>query len=278
MRINICLVSNDQGANDTVRQNRIGLIPKNQREHHRMRDIGAEFSINTYNPNTAGRSLAQYLMEEPRDQVIVILLDTSLGAYADDIASACFIAEVEFSTYPETNYKNYFASVLSLLLKRLAIFIPFISDGANAQAMLLPFRNFKAQDLCDLRETCRKESLSLEFNNKVVSLVENLKNRRRRHRKANYPDLHYVDDDEKLFHYGPERHSSIETGAPHTFVCILTGNFRFGKRIPTDLHYNVTKEFKQHCQIEGKFTGCHDDIHIVASKTHLNIFSNDLIA
>lgn len=242
-----------------------------------MKEIGAEFSVSVYDPATAGRPLAQYLLESMEDQVIVLLLDTALGnfANANDIACACFVANVEFATHPKTNYKNYFAGTLSRLLKNLATFLAIISDGANEQVMLLPFRNFNAQQLRNLREVCRNETLSPEFANMVVSLVEALKNRRRPHRKTNYPDQYCVDDDEKLFQYGQERHAKLATGTPHTPVCILTGNFRFGRRITTDRHYNMTKESGRSTQIAGKFADCHDEVHIVAPTTHLNIFSND---
>jgi hypothetical protein len=240
-----------------------------------VKDIGADFAISVYDPTTANRSLAQYLLEDERDEVIVLLLDTSLGDFASDVASACFVADVEFATHPKTNYKNYFAGKLSKLLKNLTTFLAIIGDGANEQVMLLPFRSFKAPQLRDLREVCRNETLSPEFANMVASLVEDLKNRRRPHRKSNYPNLYYVDDDGKLFEYGPEQHAQLATGAPHTPVCALTGNFRFGRRIPTNRHYNVTKEFGRDTQIAGKFADCHDEIYVVAPTTHLNIFSND---
>lgn len=275
MRIHLCLVSSDQEANALVRRERIALIPKTLREQGRIKEIGANFSVSVYDPVTAGRSLAKYLLERDADEVIVLLLDRSLGDFVSDVASACFVAEVEFASHPKTNYKNYFAGKLSRLLKNLVAFLGVIGDGSNEQVMLLPLRNFNAQQLRDLRNVFRTETLSPDFPNLLVSCVEALKNRRRPHRKSNYPDLHYVDDDEKLFQYGLERHAQLATGAPHTLVCVLTGNFRFGKRIPVNRHYNVTKEFGRHTKIEGQFFDCHDQVHIVAPVTHLNIFSND---
>jgi hypothetical protein len=240
-----------------------------------MKEIGAEFSTSVYDPATAGRPLAQYLLERKKDEAIVLLLDTSLGEFANDVACACFTANVEFATHPQTNYQNYFAGKLSRLLKNLASFLTIIGDGANEQVMLLPFRNFNAQELRDLREVCRNETFSPEFANMVSAHVEALKSRRRPHRKSNYHSRHYVDDDEKLFQYGLERHAQLATGSPHTQVCTLTGNFRFGRRIVADRHYNVTKECGQGTQIAGDFADCHDDVHVVAPTTHLNIFSND---
>lgn len=268
-------MSSDPGANELVRKERRALIPKSLRDHQRMKDIGAEFSVSVYDPATACRPLAQYLLEGKENQVIVLLLDRSLGDFAADVACACFVTDVEFATHPKTNYTNYFAGKLARLLKNLASFLHIIDDGANEQVMLLPFRNFNAQQLRELREVCRNETLSPEFANMVARLVEALKNRRRPHRKSNYTEQYYVDDDEKLFQYGLERHSQLATGAPHTSVCALTGNFRFGRRIEVNRHYNVTKESGRGTEIAGEFVDCHDDVHVVVRTTHLNIFSND---
>lgn len=278
MRIHLCLVSSDPGANELVRKERSALIPKSLRDHQRMREIGADFSASVYDPATANRPLAKYLLERTEDQFIVLLMDTSLGDFTNEVACACFTANVEFATHPRTNYKNYFANKLSRLLKNLANLVDIIGDGTNEQVMLLPFRNFNAQQLRDLREACRNETLSPEFANRVTHLVEALKNRRRPRRTSNDPRLHYVDDDDKLFQYGLERHAQLATGTPHTHVCTLTGNFRFGKRIVTNRHYNVTKESGQGTQIAGEFADCHDEVHLVAPKSHLNMFSNDYMA
>lgn len=268
-------MSSDLGANELVRKEGLALIPKSLRDHQCMKEIGAKFSVSVYDPTTAGRSLAQYLMEDKKVQFIVLLLDRSLGNFANDIACACFVANVEFVTHPKTNYKNYFASTLSRLLKNLATFLAIISDGANEQVMLLPFRNFNAQQLLTLRDVCRSETLSPEFINKVNSLVETLKGRKRPHRKSGRPARYYVDNNERLFQYGLERHAQLATGTPHTPVCVLTGNFRFGKRIATDRHYNVTKESGEDTQIAGEFADCHDEVHVVSQTSHLNMFSND---
>ena len=275
MRIHLCLVSSDQGANELVRKERRALIPKSLRDQPRMTEVGAEFSVSVYDPATAGRPLAQYLLEGEGDEFIVLLLDTSLGNFAEDVAAACIVADVEFTSHPRTNYKNYFAGKLTRLLKNVVTFISIIGDGANEQVMLLPFRNFHAQQLVDLRNVCRHDTLSPDFSNMVESLVAALKNRRRPHRKSNYPEQYYVDDAEKLFQYGLERHAQLATGAPHTSVCLLMGNFRFGRRIDTGRHYNVTKESGRGTQIAGEFADCHDQVHAVAATTHLNIFCND---
>lgn len=275
MRIHICLVSDDEEAIGLVRRERVALIPKTQREHARIKDLGVEFSITAYNPKSATTPLASYLLEDQRDEFIILLLDKAVSHVITEFSAACFVAEVEFAVHPRTNYKNYFAERTSRLLKNVVSFLSVIRDGANEQAMQLPFRTFSAKQLQDLREVCRDEALSPDFTNRVISHVEDLKKRRRPHRKSNYPEQHFADDDEKLFRYGMEEHARLATGVPHTPVCVLTGTYRFGKRMPTNRHYNVTKEFGKETQISGEFVNCHDEQYTVTSTTHLNIFAND---
>ena len=140
--------------------------------------------------------------------------------------------------------------------------------------MLLPFQTFDAQELRDLRNICAN-ALAANFINLVISRVEALRNRRRPHRKSGYPDLHYVDDQERLFDYGPEEHSQIATGTPHTSMCVLLGSARFGRKIPLNRHYNVTKEKGAGTEIEGSFVDCHDVTYTVSPISHLNVFAND---
>ena len=276
MRIQICLVSRNKDANEFVRKERQALIPRTSLKSKRMEAISnAEISIRVYDPETANRSLAQYLLEKPENQVIVLLIDSQIGNFANDVASACFVADVALATHPRKNYKNYFAGTLTRLLKNLTTFLAIIEDSANEQAMLLPFRNFNARQLHDLREVCRNEALSPDFANIVTKRVEDLKNRRRPRRNSNYSNLYFVDDDDKIFQYGLEHHAQLATGAPHTPLCALTGKFRFGRRIATDRHYNVTKELGPRTKIAGNFPDCHDHVHSITPTTHLNIFSND---
>lgn len=278
MRIHICLISSDSGAIELVRRDRISLIPKSLREHQRMREIGADFSFTVYDPVTAGRPLANYLLEGEGDQVIVLLVDLALESLISDIASACFVAGVEFRSHPRTNYKNYLAGILTRLLKNMATFLSIIDDGANKQVMLLPFRNFDAEELRALRQAVRVSALSSEIDNAIMPFVVRLKDRKRPRRKSNFPGQYIVDDEGKLFQFGLERHSQLATGSPHTASCILTGRFRFGRRIETDRHYNVTKEVGQRTEISGEFLGCHSQLYTVSTTTHLNMFSNDYVA
>ena len=87
---------------------------------------------------------------------------------------------------------------------------------------------------------------------------------------------HIVDDNYHAYEYGKEEHARMATGSPHKTSCYISGRFRFGKRINSLRHYNVSSVDKN--TISGNFHDCHHDNHEVRSVTHLNMFSNDYFA
>ncbi|KGR93961.1 hypothetical protein [Burkholderia sp. ABCPW 111] len=276
MRIAICLASGDAGAAALFRKEQTSLIPKSLCDHERVKALAPVFSASVYDPSTAGRSLEDYLIQVGQTaDVIVLLVDVATPDLGCHIKSACFVADVEFASHPKTNYKNYFAGKFARLLKNLASLLAVMQDGAREQIVLLPFRTFNAKELMELRRICTKETLSPDFEGRLEQCIESLRRRRRPRKGAGPKDQHYVDDNDKLFQYGLEHHARVATGSPHTSVCVLTGSFRFGRKIATDRHYNVTKENGDRTEIAGTFVGCHDDQYVVQPTSHLNIFSND---
>lgn len=278
MRIHVCLVSSEAGAKDFVLQKQGAIVPQSIRKHKHWKDLGADFGASVYDPNTHHKKLPDYLLDlRKKCDILVLLMDVRLRDAVTEVAAACFVAQVEFSERPRTNFANYFSTVSTRLLKVLTKFLPLVNEGATEQVMLLPFRTFDAGELRDLRHAC-EDVLAPNFINTAIGYVESLRGRRRPHRKSGYPDLHYVDDQQKLFGYGREQHSQLETGHPHSSLCVLLGMSRFGRSVPTNRHYNVTKEKGAGTEISGSFIGCHDDAYAVSAKSHLNIFCNDFRA
>lgn len=275
MRIHLCLVSSEAGAKKFVLRKQGAIVPSSIREHESWKGLGADFGASVYDPGGHHKPLPEYLLGLRQNcDILVLLVDARLRYVVNEVAAACFVAHVEFSERPRTNFANYLAAIATRVLKVLSQFLPLVNDGATEQVMLLPFRTFDAQQLRDLRSAC-VDALAPNFINTVISHVEGLRARRRPHRKSGYQDLHYVDDQVKLFQYGLEQHAQLATGAPHNALCVLLGTSRFGRRVPTNRHYNVTKEKGAETEISGCFMGCHDDPYEVTAKSHLNIFSND---
>jgi hypothetical protein len=275
VRVHVCLLSSNAGANEVVRKKQAALIPPSIRAHERFTAIGADFGASVFDPRTQDSSLEEYLLDRYKTtDFLVLLVDEELCDIAETATPACFVGRIRFETYPPTNFVNYLTAVLAKLLKNFALFLPFICDGAKEQVMLLPFRTFDARELQNLRDICTN-ALVQNFINSVNGQVEALRNRRRPHRKSGYDGLYYVDDQDRLFDYGLEQHAQLATGEPHNKACILLGSARFGRKIPLNRHYNVTKEKRNGTKIEGTFLDCHDAPYTVSPTTHLNVFSND---
>ena len=278
MIVHICLVSSSEEAQKVFRTERDRLIPKEIREHPKVTGIGATFSMTCFDPKRNKKELSEYLLEREKDEAIIILWDEALGDAPSLYSSACFVINVSFNEYPKTNYKNYFSGKFSKTIRTFSNFFEIINDGANQQVMLLPFRNFKAQQLIDLKTIFATQKNDQNFINSIDSLVTELKQRRRPHRKSNSPELHFFDDEEKMFRYGSEKHAILATGAPHSSKCVLIGTYRFGKKIPVNRHFNLTKEHGKETKISGTFLGCHDEFIQMRDGSHINIFCNDYIA
>ncbi|MEZ0605506.1 hypothetical protein ACAX43_25555 [Paraburkholderia sp. IW21] len=178
------------------------------------------------------------------------------------------------STQSIPNFKNYFGYVIARLLKNFSIIFDEMSSSANEQALCLPIRNFVADDLEKIVEICKNHNAVGNFSRELQPQLTKLKNRKSPRRNSNYGDTHFVDNDKKYFQYGKERHSRVQTGAPHSRHCGLNANFRFGKRIASDRHYNVTRVLREETKISGDFRNCHDESITVQETSHLNMFSN----
>lgn len=269
------LVSSDRGACDLFRKEKEALIPRSLRAHERIKSIGLDFVTGIYDPGTARRSLEDYVLDASKSAGAVgLLVDSALAQVATPVANACFITNVAFG--PQTkNYKNLIVATLTKMVKHLATLTEAMSSAGNQQVLLLPLRNFIAPELNELRDLFRLHALSSDFPTRLPKLVARVNERKRPRRSSTYKNTYLVDDQSKLFDYGKEHHAQLETGEPHSSLCVLSGNFRFGYRIPVDRHYNVTKEAGSLTKISGIFVNCHDAEIEVPERTHLNMFSND---
>jgi hypothetical protein len=275
MRVVLVLVSSDQDACNLFRKEKEGLIPRSLREHDRIKSVGLEFFTGIFDPTSAQRSIQDYVLDAAKSaEAVALLVDSTVANVAAPVGSACFVGNVAFN--PEaTNYKNVIIATLTKLIKNLAVVVGAQSSAGSQQVLLLPLRNFVAPELNALHDLFRHSTLSPEFPIQLGRLVSQINERKRPRRQSTYKNNYLVDDQQKLFDYGKERHARLATGAPHNSMCVLTGNLRFGRRIPTDRHYNVTREVGAFTKISGSFPDCHGAVVEVAERSHLNMFSND---
>lgn len=275
MRCAIILVSDDPGACGLFDREKEALIPRSLREVERVKAIGFDFVTSIFNPATAKFQLDQHVLHATRSaDGVAILCDSRYQGLAAKVSNACFVARVELN--PEaSSYKNILQATITRMVKNLAHLHTHMRDAGSRNALQLPFRNFIAAELRALEQLFAQSTLASEFVPTLDQAISDLNRRRMPKRKEDYPEKYYVDDNETFFSYGKEHHSELETGATHLPLCKLNGNFRFGHRIATNEHYNVSKDKGRNGTISGVFNDCHDRMQELRDKSHVNVFSND---
>lgn len=275
MRVLVTLVSSNQGACDLFRNRKDAVIPRSLRELPRIKALGLDFFTGVYDPSKAERSIQDYVLDAAKTaDVVALLVDSTVNHVGAPVAAACFLGTAVFD-FNAKNYDNFISGTLTKLIKNLAAVVEAMTSAGNQLPLLLPFRNFVAEDWTALKATFRDDGLTSEFPSRFRELIGAINKRKRPHNRSSYRNTYLVDDQDKLFEYGKEHHAQLATGSPHSSMCVLTGNFRFGQRIPTNRHYNVTKESGTGTKISGSFPDCHDALIEVADRSHLNMFSND---
>ncbi|RUL78255.1 hypothetical protein [Dyella choica] len=276
MQIFLGLISSDQRLIDFFKKSQVGIIPSEARSMRRVQELNLSFQIGIFDPTTSLELMDKYLHRSTKTvDAAMLVVDKIHESIVTKLRvnDAYFVATVDATQ--SAHYKNVIKTALTRLLKNFTCLLSFMNEADKEQAIILPLRNFLAPELRELRALCATETLHNEFTRRLPSLVEALRDLRRPRRATSYKTQYFVDEDQKLFDYGKEIHAQLPTGEPHFTMCELTGTFRFGKRIPTNRHFNVTYEWGQETRIEGSFPNCHDDMVDVPQSTHINMFSND---
>lgn len=274
MKIFICLISSNEKINAIYGKANRALIPKEFWKSPILNGAELHIEMKSFNP-TKGTSLDEFLLSEVKTfDAAILVIEQGQEYVASAVRDAFFSAIVPIAE-PIPSPQNFFAAIFAKLLKNFLNLWEIMSESANEQAMLLPLRNFAANDLQSLAVLCRDNFTIGPFKDNVKTLTSSLKGRRRPQRRSNSKRMHFVDDQEKLFEYGHEDHSRHATGTPHAASCDIAGNFRFGKRFAPERHFNVFKEVKEQTSISGSFPDCHGALVVVPERRHINMFSND---
>jgi len=205
---------------------------------------------------------------------VVVLVDARELQITRSISTACLRAVVDLSGQ-EHNLKNTFSGVVAKAVKSILMMLDAMADAGKQQPLLLPLRNFDAQEIVDLAEMFRGNAVAGNNRIEMNNIIGRLNGRKRPRRNSSSKKKYYVDDAQKMFEYGKEHHAVLETGGDHVALCCLTGNFRFGCRVEANRHFNVSKEWGAQTRISGTFPGCHGNDIAVSPTTHINMFVND---
>lgn len=143
--------------------------------------------------------------------------------------------------------------------------------GRHLKAFLLPLKNFQAGEIPELQQVCSHSLERRKFAHDLDVLLERLLRRQKPKRSTDSSKTYLIDDQDRHFEYGKERHARCETGHPHIFLCAFKRDFRFGVKIEEpDRHYNVSLE-------QGSMKGrpivdCHGSTGTAPRDTHVNLF------
>lgn len=269
MNIHIGLICSSIAACTYFKKHQDQLIDSANSLPISVKKLIPTFSFDTFCPDKSNRkNLIKYLLGVAKDyDGAIFVVDPNSLKFDQILEDSFFTAYISIPSY-YNNYKNFFQSNLARLVKNYAAAMEFMNCLDSRQAMVLPLRNFHAPELSDLAQTFRDKSQDGRFRDKILSLINRLKDKKKR-RGSKY---FFIDDRNYLFEYANERHARLETGPPHNPLCEISGNFRFGRKIETAQHFNVMREIGL---ISSMAPDCHDELITVKNKTHINMFSND---
>jgi hypothetical protein len=276
MRFHIGFVTADENLAKYVSRKKAGIIPRDVSRHgifaeeKNIVSVTALLVRRDMKPDELQRFLTPVM--HTADGIILVWEDT-LGEIVDPLKDAIFCAPIARG-YDGMNLQNYLNRVLARVLKNFSAFVVRFADGKYQKAMLLPLNNFLAAELVELRNTFSTRVGDNHFSDTLGSLLAQIRNRQRPKSYRDYSEPYFVDDHDRYYAYGIERHAMAETKSPpHSFRCKLNGLFRFGLRYDEARHFNVSLENKRE-SISGEFKDCHETPKNVEPCSHLNIFPN----
>ncbi len=278
MKMFIGLVTPDEVLRTHFGRGKEGVIPTDALDRGFFLNRGLTVDFGAYSPEMAPSTddLEKMLLGRTKDAAICLLLIDRRWAYlAQNIRDACFSALFDLNNF-DGNCRNFFHKTMSRFLRSFSTLAQIFENGDDKQLIALPLRNFDAPELLEIARLCRDENQTGVFTNEIQKQLMRLRMRRRPRRQATYKTVYAVDNVPRFFVFGKETHSRFGTGSPHKPHCEMNGYFRFGRRIDSDRHYNVSETEKDETSVNGNFTDCHDTLlRVEAGKTHLNMFSND---
>lgn len=276
MRVYVGLISSDTDLIKEFNAVKESLIPKAIRDKLPKK---CDFKFDAFNPLTSrGKyTVDSHILQEINGfDYATCLITEDIESYCDNIRYAILSTSINPSEVKNGNIHNFFSSRLAKLFKSVMFTMEKMDSADIEQAMRLPRRNFNAPELAELCRLYRDDVIESHFHNSVKQQIFAIGKRKKPRRKSSYNTKYFIDDDKKHFVFGKEEHAVLPTGEPHQPHCVVNGSFRFGRKISTDHHYNVSKGDGDKTYISGQFPNCHDDIITPENgETHLNMFTND---
>lgn len=279
MKVLVCLISSQDNIVETIEKQRDRLIPQDLFKKKKGPDYPVHFKISVFNPLREGQGFDKFLLRAAKGMdAVMLLIENQHYHFVGAVANAVFAATFETQEERIDNFKNFFGSYFSQLFRHFFAIKNFMGDAEKEQAMMLPLRNFDAQELIEMARLVREESRSPTFISDLDTQLSAIIKRRVPRKRSDHKTKYFIDDKGMHFVYGNEKHARYDTGNPHVPACEINGLFRFGKCIDTSRHYNASFGDGDDTYISGDFPDCHGAIKTIPkspSRTHANMFAND---
>lgn len=277
MKIFICLISPNEKLRHYFGRAKSGIIPRDALKRGPFETGRNQPTVVAWLPSTPSSSadLERFLLNRARNHdVCILFVDYVWQQYVQDISNATYIVQFE-AEVASVNPQNFFFGVSARMLRAFGQLMSRFKRGDDGKLLALPLRNFRADELLEISRLCRETPLSNTLGDEIEQQLTQLRARIRPRRRSVYKTTYVVDDQGRFFVYGRELHARFATGEPHRPSCELAGLFRFGVRVDEQRHYNVSETEGDNTKIGGSFPDCHGQVHAVADRTHLNMFTND---
>ncbi|WP_157020548.1 hypothetical protein [Paracoccus sp. 228] len=203
---------------------------------------------------------------------IVVITDDSMPRLVELLGDHFSVHRFDAPLYGK-NIDNFLTSVLTRCLRAFRFFATRFTDKKYQQIFRLPLSNFNAHEIITMREICR-DMTRRNYGREIDALLREMRKRQKPKKASDYPDIYLVDDEDKHFKIGPERHAQADTSMPpHNVLCIVSNNMRFGHKFDGATHYNVSRN--KDASMRGNYTDCHGNVREHRKDSHINMFTND---
>lgn len=270
MKLFAGLVSHDENLCEYFTNLKSKAFPSDAFDRSVYKNVHVEVSTLGIPSSFGDDEIARSLLSASRhSDYFLLLIERSCAGMVVGVKSAPLVSQFDITV--GSSPRNLINSLTGRSLRSLAVIIACKDE----ELMRLPLRNFVASDLRRLADWCHQHAVVQDFAENFERLMKKVRGRVRPRRHSLYPARYAVDDDEKLFVYGKERHARPDTGAPHNACCEIQATFRFGRRVDRERHFNVSTGERDVTSIKGRFPNCHDEDQLVLKTTHINMFCSD---
>jgi hypothetical protein len=277
MRLSVFLITRNEALRDYFALKKNAIVPGDALKRGYYKDFRPVVSLFNLlvNSQTSAADVEEYLVSRTVDDAAsIVLVDAASVHLLTNVRNAFLVAVLRDPGH-NPNYQNYFHPQIAQALRGLSQVLSRFSSFDNFKLMALPLRNFRADDLDELARLHREEWSNSTFGELIDAQLANLRRRVRPRRRSEFKNVYAVDNNGRFFNYGFEKHARQATGGNHRHSCELSAKFRFGVKIESEKHYNVSETEGDDTTIEGSFHDCHGELHIEKRKSHLNMFASD---